>query len=168
MNKRTRTPAAIAADPDKAARVEQERSRLMELFAGADANKMDFIRNQVQQLAWLNISITDLQTEADTAGAVVQYDNGGNQRGLQTNPACKLLIDYEKLSNTIFRALLPLVPDKVDEYDELDEFRLPLRLPTPEEIAEELQTEEEKQRRIKAEIAAAQKKLDEMHKQHGY
>ena len=123
MSKRTRTADALTADPDKTIRVEQERARLMALFDGADENKLDFIRNQVQQLAWLNISITDLQTEADTAGAVVQYDNGGNQRGLQTNPACKLLIEYEKLSNTIFRALLPLVPEKIIPFDDFAEFR---------------------------------------------
>ena len=140
MSKRTSAAAAVAADPGKAARVEQERARLMELFTGADSNKMDFIRNHVQQLAWLNISISDLQAGTDAAGAVVQYDNGGNQRGLQANPACKLLIEYEKLSNTIFRALLPLVPEKhvrskLDQFinDEFycgdyDDNRLPLDL----------------------------------------
>lgn len=123
MNKRTSVTTPVAADPGKAARVEQERARLMELFTGADENKLDFIRSQVQQLAWLNVSIADLQAETDAAGAVVQYNNGGNQRGLQTNPACKLLIEYGKQSNTIFRALLPLVPDKIIPFDDFAEFR---------------------------------------------
>ena len=134
MSKRTSAAAAVAADPGKAARVEQERARLLELFTGADANKMDFIRNHVHQLAWLNISISDLQAETDAAGAVVQYNNGGNQKGLQTNPACKLLIEYEKLSNTIFRALLPLVPEKADNDDFLSDFKLD---PMTEEEREE-------------------------------
>lgn len=111
------------ADPDKIKRVEQERTRLMELFAGADQNKLDFIRREVEKLAWLNVSISDLQSETDAAGAVIPYDNGGNQKGLQANPACKLLIEYEKLSNTIFRALLPLVPEKIIPFDDFAEFR---------------------------------------------
>ena len=164
MSKRTSAAAAVAADPGKAARVEQERARLMELFTGADSNKMDFIRNQVQQLAWLNISISDLQAETDAAGAVVQYDNGGNQRGLQANPACKLLIEYEKLSNTIFRALLPLVPEKVNEDDFLN---YESWQKTPEEIEEEYQAEEERRKRINAEIAAAQKQLEESRAKNG-
>lgn len=151
MSKRTSAAAAVAADPGKAARVEQERARLMELFTGADSNKMDFIRNQVQQLAWLNISISDLQAETDAAGAVVQYDNGGNQRGLQANPACKLLIEYEKLSNTIFRALLPLVPDKVNEDSKLFSYELP-----------DTRTEEEKQAEYDNFLAEL-KKLRESH-----
>ena len=103
-----------AADPGKALRVQAEEKRLNELFTGADSNKLDFIRNQVQQLAWLNISIVELQKDIDEAGAVIEYDNGGNQKGLQQNPSCKLLIEYQKLSNTVFRALLPVLPDRVE------------------------------------------------------
>lgn len=152
MNKRTSVATPVAADPGKAARVEQERARLMELFTGADSNKMDFIRNHVQQLAWLNISISDLQAETDAAGAVVQYNNGGNQKGLQTNPACKLLIEYEKLSNTIFRALLPVVPEKQTR-DELDDF---LNGDYDSKYWEERKREdEERQKKIQAEIDRA-------------
>ena len=144
------TASLVAADPGKAASVEKERARLMELFTGADSNKMDFIRNHVQQLAWLNISISDLQAETDAAGAVVQYNNGGNQKGLQTNPACKLLIEYEKLSNTIFRALLPLVPEKAYNDDFLSDFK-----PDP-------MTEEEKEESYKKQMEEL-KKIREMY-----
>lgn len=103
-------------------RVAAEEQRLMALFAGADENKLDFIRNHVQQLAWVNVSILDLQAEVDSAGAVVPFQNGRNQSGLQQNPACKLLIDYQKLSNTSFRALLPVLPEK-PKSNALDELR---------------------------------------------
>ena len=104
--------AALNADPDKAAAVERERTRLMELFAGADPNKLDFIRDAVQQLSWLNISIQELQKDIDETGAVIPYQNGQTQKGLQQNPSCKLLTDFQKLSNTTFRALLPVLPDR--------------------------------------------------------
>lgn len=112
------TAAALIADPGnqdqgKAARVEQERARLMALFDGADPNKLDFIRDAVRQVAWLGISIIELQTEIDQRGAVVQYQNGREQSGLQMNPAAKLLKDFQTLYNTQFRALLPVLPEKV-------------------------------------------------------
>ena len=121
------TAAALIADPGnqdpgKAARVEQERARLMELFTGADKNKLDFIRDTVKQLSWLAVSIHDLQSEVDEKGPVIPFRNGQNQDGLQANPACKLLIDFEKLYNTAFRALLPLVPDEPSNFDKLGDF----------------------------------------------
>ena len=109
----------VGADPGKALRVQAEEKRLNELFTGADPNKLDFIRNHVQQLAWLNISIVELQKDIDEAGAIIEYDNGGNQKGLQQNPSCKLLIEYQKLSNTVFRALLPVLPDRENKTGKL-------------------------------------------------
>ena len=122
--------AALVADPGKAARVENERVRLMELFAGADPNKLNFIRDAVQQVAWLGITILDLQSDIDEKGPVIRYQNGRNQEGLQANPSCKLLIDCQKVYNTQFRALLPVLPEdrrtpnKLKEF--IDEFELDL------------------------------------------
>lgn len=105
--------AALNVDPGKTARVEQERARLMGLFAGADENKLDFIRDAVQQVAWLGITILELQSDIDEKGPVLPFQNGQTQKGLQANPACKMLIDCQKLYNTQFRALLPVLPEKV-------------------------------------------------------
>ena len=121
MNKITIPANMTAADPEKAARVTGEQTRLMELFAGADENKLDFISVHVQQLAWLAVTILDLQQQIDADGAVLPFQNGKNQSGLQANPACKLLIDCQKLYNSGFRALLPLVVEK-PQRDGLKEF----------------------------------------------
>lgn len=110
-------------DPGKAARVEKERARIMELFAGADPNKLDFIRDAVQQLAWQSITIQELQSDIDENGTVIPYQNGRNQEGKQANPSCKLLIDCQKVFNTQFRALLPVLPDKPRSGGKLAEFR---------------------------------------------
>ena len=99
-------------DTSKKNRVQAEKKRLMALFAGADQNHLDFIQKHVQQLAWVNISIIDLQKQIDEEGAVIPYQNGKSQSGMQQNPACKLLIDYQKLSNTSFNALVKVLPEK--------------------------------------------------------
>ena len=114
--------AALDTDPGKAARVQAEQTRLMELFAGADPNRLDFIRDAVQQVAWLGIAILELQAEIDQRGPVVPYQNGRDQTGLQANPACKILKDYQQLYNTLFRSLLPVLPDKPRGRGKLDQF----------------------------------------------
>lgn len=115
MNKKkgaTAAEVAIVQDSGKAARVEQERARLMELFTGADANKLDFIRDHVQQLAWLGITIIDLQSDIDEKGPVLPFINGETQKGWQANPACKTLKDFQTLYNAQFKALLAVLPEK--------------------------------------------------------
>lgn len=125
MNKTIR-PAAV--DQVKAERVLAEQARLMELFTGADPNKLDFIRDAVQQVAWLGITILELQADVDERGPVVTFKNGKNQEGLQANPACKILKDYQQLYNTQFRALLPVLPEGRRRPSKLDEFKLDLDL----------------------------------------
>ncbi len=132
-------PTTLNADPDKAAAVERERARLMDLFAGADENQLAFIQREVEKLSWLNISIQDLQADIDENGQIIPYQNGKGQSGLQQNPSCKLLESYTKLANTIFRALLPVLPDKprglgklgkfCQEFDELAPYRPDSTLP---------------------------------------
>ena len=155
--------AALVNDPGKAARVEQERARIMALFDGADGNRLDFIRETVKQLAWLAVSIQDLQDDIDENGAVVPYQNGRNQGGLQQNPSCKLLIDCEKIFNTKFRALLPVLPEKQRKGSKLEMLRSHQELidslfeddEDPEEKAEREREYEERQKKAQEDFKRA-------------
>lgn len=140
----TKKVVKLTADPEKAATVECERQRLMELFAGADQNRLDFIRDAVQQVAWLGITILELQAEIDQRGTVVTFQNGREQTGLQANPACKVLKDYQQLYNTQFRALLPVLPEKMEKgrLDELKEFRVEPMTEEEKEEAYKIQMEQ--------------------------
>lgn len=99
-------------DPAKMDRVSKELKRLADLFVGVEENRKDFIQRQLEQLAWLNISIVDLQERIDRFGTLVMYDNGGGQSGVKPNPDLKTLIDYQKLANTIVRTLNSVIPIK--------------------------------------------------------
>lgn len=104
--------APIMTDPEKAARVQAELEHLEEIFQGIDENKRDFVQRHIEQLAWYNISIADLQAKVDKFGTLVMYDNGGGQSGVKPNPDVKTLLDYQKTTNTIVRTLISLVPQK--------------------------------------------------------
>ena len=99
-------------DPEKAKRVSTELKRLSSLFKGVEKHRKDFIRRNLEQLAWLNISIIDLQRKIDSDGTQVEYNNGGGQSGMKTNPDLKTLVDYQKLATAIVRTLNSLIPIK--------------------------------------------------------
>ena len=84
------------------------------IFQEVDENKRDFVQRHIEQLAWFNVSIADLQAKVDQWGTLVMYDNGGGQSGVKPNPDVKTLLDYQKCCNTIVRTLIALVPNKMD------------------------------------------------------
>lgn len=104
--------ASSIQDPNKNRRVKKELRRLSDLFDGIEENRKDFVQRQLEQLAWLNISIIELQGRIDRFGTLVQYDNGGGQAGVKANPDLKTLIDYQKLANTIVNTLNKVIPIK--------------------------------------------------------
>ena len=113
MARNKQTPAALKTqDPEKIKRVQTELERLAELFRDVDENKRDFVQRHIEQLAWYNVSIIDLQAKVDQWGTLIEYNNGGNQTGVKPNPDLKTLMDIQKITNTIMRTLIPLVPNK--------------------------------------------------------
>ena len=112
----------------KEPRIKAELDRLNDLFSssqGIDQNKLDFIQRQIEQLAWYNVSIADLQKKIDHWGTLITYDNGGGQSGVKTNPDLKTLIDYQKAATAIVKTLMPFVPVKSNRHkSELDQFRI--------------------------------------------
>ena len=105
MSKNGPTAAVLTADPEKLERVQQELDHLREIFKDVNENKRDFVQRQIEQLAWFNVSIADLQAKVDQWGTLVSYDNGGGQSGVRENPYYpayeKLLASYTKSLATL-------------------------------------------------------------------
>ena len=95
----------------KETEVKKEKNRLSKIFKDIDENKKKFVKNQIEQLAWLNVSIAELQQEIDETGTTVVYDNGGGQTGIKDNPNIKTLIAYQKNAIAITKQLTDLVPN---------------------------------------------------------
>ena len=99
----------------------QEKERLLKIFEDIDENKKKFVLHQIDSLAWLNVSIAELQDEIDATGTTVTYDNGGGQTGIKDNPNIKTLIAYQKNAIAITKQLTDLVP-KATKKSKLEAF----------------------------------------------
>ena len=107
-------------------RVKSELRRLNKIFntkAGIDKNKLEFVKRQIEQLAWYNVAIEDLQKKIDECGTILSYNNGGGQSGSRQNPDLKTMNDYQKAAISIVKTLLPIVPEKHETGGDLDAFR---------------------------------------------
>lgn len=100
--------------------VQKEKKRLMNVFKEIDANKLTFVEHQIDNLAWLNVSINELKIAIDEEGTMMEYNNGGGQSGMRENPNIKTLIAYQKNVISITKQLVDLVPPKAKS--RLDEF----------------------------------------------
>ena len=96
---------------EKYKKIKKEKSKLLKIFKEIDENKKKFISSQIDDLAWLIVSIKELQEEIDYTGTIVDYDNGGGQKGVKDNPNIKTLIAYQKNANAIYKMLIDLVPN---------------------------------------------------------
>ena len=105
-------PRAERTQKPKSTLVNKEKRRLLKLFAGIDENKKDFVKEQINNLAWYTVSVKILQERIDETGTLIEYNNGGGQSGQKENPDVKTMLGYQKNINDITKQLTDLVPSK--------------------------------------------------------
>lgn len=101
--------------------IEKEKRRLMKIFKDIDKNKKDFVKHQIENLAYDNILINQLKENINRCGTIVSYNNGGGQCGVRDNPDVKTMIALQKNVSAITKQLVELVPpsQKKSKLDEL-------------------------------------------------
>ncbi len=155
----------LMQEPTKDELIREEELRLLDLFKEANPNKLDFVREQVKQLAFFNVSIKELQDKINQWGTLIQYDNGGGQTGVKPNPDVKTLTDYQKLTNGIFSKLLAILPDRHEDGGKLANFRVEFfgedENETPEQEKERIQKDSEELVRLCRSVDDACKGEDE-------
>ena len=90
--------------------IKKEKNKLKKIFKEIDKNKLDFCMTLIDRLAWLNVSVKELENKIDIEGTTIPYDNGGGQSGIKDNPDVKTLIQYTRNITTITKQLVDLVP----------------------------------------------------------
>lgn len=106
MKRKTEKNFEISKDP----RVCDEFNRLSKIFEEIDPDKRGVVLNLMQNAAFMNTSLRDLQDLIAQDGWVSTYDNGGGQGGQKQSPASSSYMKLVATYNSVIKTLLDLLP----------------------------------------------------------
>lgn len=86
----------MKAENDIKKRANREKNRLRRLLeiAGIGKPKSDILLPVVENVSWMQVRLDDLREEIKGSEVVIEYNNGGGQKGVRENP---VYTAYEKL-----------------------------------------------------------------------
>ena len=91
-------------------RISREKQRLLQVFEGIDANKLETCQALIDRAAFITVSLQDVEEQLNRTGWVEPYQNGEKQSGMKKAAAADVHISLTKNLNTIVKQLLELVP----------------------------------------------------------
>ncbi len=104
-------------------RIETEKTRLEQIFAGIDAKRRDTVQSLIDNAAFIAVTLEDLQDEINTNGVISEYQNGANQWGTKKSPEVEVYNTMIKNYTTIIKQLTELLPEgEVKEDDGFERF----------------------------------------------
>lgn len=98
------------AELSKIERIDKEKRRLRRLFRDLEPNKLKTCQAIIDRVAFITISLEDLEEQLNETGWVEPYKNGENQKGLKKAAAADAHISLTKNLNALMKQLLELVP----------------------------------------------------------
>lgn len=95
--------------------ISSEIDRLSKIFKNISEDKAGLVKELIQNAAYSAVTLRELQKNITEMGAVMEYNNGGGQKGIRISPALqaynKLLATY----NTTVKQLVGLLPKSEQE-----------------------------------------------------
>ena len=80
----------------KKERITAEIDRLSVLFDGIDENKKKLVRSMVEEVAFMTVTMQDLQEEIAENGTTDEYKNGANQYGRKQSAAALNFLQFSQ------------------------------------------------------------------------
>lgn len=108
-------------DLDKNELIKKELRRLKGLFKDLDKNKKSMAEPLFDQLAFLTVSISELQDIINKFGYTENYQNGENQSGVKKSAEVDIHNNMSKLYIAAFKQLIDMLPVS-ESKDELLDF----------------------------------------------
>ncbi len=109
-------------DLDKATRIEKEIKRLNGIFKKLDPKTKKAVNSLIQNVAFMSVTLEDLQNHINKNGCVSEYQNGENQWGSKKSPEVEIYNSMIKNHSGIIKQLTDLLPKDVKPKEESDGF----------------------------------------------
>ena len=90
--------------------IEDEKSRLKDIFKNLDENKRELVTPLIEKAAFMSIELDILQENIKQNGWTSEYKNGENQYGTKKSPEAETYVALTKNYAAIVRQLTDLVP----------------------------------------------------------
>ena len=148
-------------DKSKEKRIKQELTRISKFFEKADGNQRALVAPLLQNAAFMAITLEDLQETINAEGATDEYQNGANQRGIKQSATLQSYNALIKNYTTVIKALSAVLPP---EEKALASSLYQWQEKTDAEAELQIKYDQERTKRINAEIALAaeKQKLEKM------
>lgn len=106
----------------KKERITAEIDRLSVLFDGIDENKKKLVRSMVEEVAFMTVTMQDLQEEIAENGTTDEYKNGANQYGRKQSAAALNFLQFSQKKTAAMKILLDQLPKTEAKRPDADDF----------------------------------------------
>ena len=94
------------------AKAKKELEKLLKMVEKCDPEKQESLRGIAEHVAFVKVKLDEGRRECEHAGLIVEYDNGGGQKGEKENPRVKAYGQLLKLYIDGVREILRAMPDE--------------------------------------------------------
>lgn len=105
-------------------RIKDEIVRLRAVFNTIEDNKLKAVNSIIENVAFMTVTLADLQDDINLTGVKEEYKNGKNQWGMRENPSIGSYNAMIPKYSTLMKQLIDLLPgdDEKDPDDGFEDF----------------------------------------------
>ncbi|MCM1264042.1 MAG: hypothetical protein NC313_15125 [Butyrivibrio sp.] len=95
---------------NKKKRIKKESTRLKKLFKDIDENKKKLVESTIADVAFMAITMQDLQETIIRQGTTCEYKNGENQYGTKQSPDAQMYLQLSQKHTQAMKVLIDCLP----------------------------------------------------------
>lgn len=95
---------------EKNAKIEKEVRRLRRLFSKIDKNKKNLVYTTIDDVAFMSVTMQELQEKIIRDGTSIKYQNGENQWGKKQSPDAQLYLQMSQKKTQAMKILIDCMP----------------------------------------------------------
>lgn len=114
--------APICSDPSKTERIQKKLAKLHATYRDLPGNKMIIAEPLIQNAAFMEVELGDLQKSIAEEGAIDDYQNGENQKGVKIGANLQAYNSLIKSYNMVSQRLEAMLPPDTGVKNKLARF----------------------------------------------